>query len=142
VARALRLDFAGATWHLHNRGNNRQDIFLCDRDRLQFLDFLAETVRRYKWILHEYELMTNHYHLVIDTPEPTVSRGDEVLPEQSLRNRFTEVRRSSESGFSKQRTVCENAPRIPRLRAVVVWIGRRHECHLSEVAKFRRREPD
>jgi hypothetical protein len=50
VARALRLDFAGATWHLHNRGNNRQDIFLCDRDRLQFLDFLAETIRRYKWI--------------------------------------------------------------------------------------------
>jgi hypothetical protein len=75
VARALRLDFAGATWHLHNRGNNRQDIFLCDRDRLQFLDFLAETIRRYKWVLHEYELMTNHYHLVIDTPEPTVSRG-------------------------------------------------------------------
>jgi len=59
VARALRLDFAGATWHLYNRGNNRQDIFLCDRDRLQFLDFLAETIRRYKWILHEYELMTN-----------------------------------------------------------------------------------
>ena len=59
MARALRLDFAGATWHLYNRGNNRQDIFLCDRDRLQFLDFLAETIRRYKWILHEYELMTN-----------------------------------------------------------------------------------
>jgi putative transposase len=79
VARALRLDSPGDTWHLFSRGNNHQDIFLCDADRLRFLALLADAVARYKWIVHEYELMTNHYHLVLDTPEPTLSRGMQWL---------------------------------------------------------------
>jgi REP element-mobilizing transposase RayT len=58
-----------------SRGNNRGDIFLADEDRLMFLALLREGVRRFRWILHEFVLMTNHYHLVLETPERTLSRG-------------------------------------------------------------------
>jgi REP element-mobilizing transposase RayT len=43
------------------------------------LELLGEAVERYNWVVHEYELMTNHDHLVIDTPEPTLSRGMQWL---------------------------------------------------------------
>ena len=58
-----------------SRGNNRGDVFLADDDRLVFLALLAESVRRYRWIIHEFVLMTNHYHLVLEMPEMTLSRG-------------------------------------------------------------------
>jgi REP element-mobilizing transposase RayT len=75
MARPLRIEFSGAVWHVHNRGNNRGDIYLSDEDRVSFLDLLAEAVRRFHWVVIQYTLMTNHYHLLIETPEPTLSRG-------------------------------------------------------------------
>ena len=79
MSRALRLDFAGATWHVFSRGNNHESIFLDDVDRLRFLELLGDAVERFKWIVYEYELMTNHYHFALDTPEPTLSRGMQWL---------------------------------------------------------------
>ena len=75
MARPLRLEHPGAVWHITSRGNNRGDIFLSDGDRLTFLALLAEAVRRFGWIIHAYVLMTNHFHLVMETPEMTLSRG-------------------------------------------------------------------
>ena len=75
MARSLRLEHPGAVWHVTSRGNNRGDIYLGDEDHLMFLDIFAEAVRRFRWIIHAYTLMTNHFHLVIETPEPTLSRG-------------------------------------------------------------------
>ena len=50
-------------------------MFLTDADRLTFLALLAETVKRFHWLVHVYTLMTTHFHIVIETPEPTLSRG-------------------------------------------------------------------
>ena len=75
MARPLRLEHPGAVWHITSRGNNRGDIYLGDEDHLMFLGILAEAVRRFRWIVHAYTLMTNHFHLVLETPEPTLSRG-------------------------------------------------------------------
>ncbi len=75
MARPLRLEHAGATWHIHNRGVEQRDVFRCDEDRLAFLALLAEAVRRFRWVIHQYCLMTNHFHIIIETPEPTLSRG-------------------------------------------------------------------
>ena len=75
MARPLRLEHPGAVWHITSRGNNRGDIYLGEDDRLMFLSILAESVRRFRWIVHSFTLMTNHFHLVIETPEPTLSRG-------------------------------------------------------------------
>ena len=77
MARPLRLEFAGALYHVTARGNERHAIFLGDleTDRRRFLDTLAEIVARFGWICHAYCLMTNHYHLVIETPAGNLSQG-------------------------------------------------------------------
>lgn len=75
MARPLRLDHAGAVWHLTSRGNERREIFREDEDRERFLRILAGVVKRFRWRVHAYVLMGNHYHLLLDTPEPTLSRG-------------------------------------------------------------------
>src|SRR5438552_17293837 len=79
MARPLRLDFADATHHITSRGNERKDIFRNDRDREKFLEYLAETVRRYGWLITAWVLMSNHFHLVLETPSPTLSAGMQWL---------------------------------------------------------------
>jgi REP element-mobilizing transposase RayT len=75
MARPLRIEFPGALYHVTSRGNARQPIFLDDRDRLFFLDRLGEVVRTHRWRCHSYCLMPNHYHVLMETPEPNLSRG-------------------------------------------------------------------
>jgi putative transposase len=79
MARAMRIEYPGAVYHVTSRGNNRSDIFLNDNDRLRFLEFLGEVAQRFGWIVTAYTLMTNHFHLVIETPTPTLSRGMQWL---------------------------------------------------------------
>jgi REP-associated tyrosine transposase len=75
VPRQPRLRVPGGVYHVTSRGNRRQVIFLDDRDRRYFLKLLAEVVQRYGWRCHAFCLMDNHYHLVIETPEPNISEG-------------------------------------------------------------------
>jgi REP element-mobilizing transposase RayT len=75
MARPLRLDHAGAVWHVTSRGNERREIFRDDEDRHLFLSTLSRIVELDRWKLHAYVLMTNHYHLLVETPEPTLSKG-------------------------------------------------------------------
>ncbi|MFB1490926.1 MULTISPECIES: transposase [unclassified Thiocapsa] len=77
MARPLRLEFPGALYHVTSRGNERRPIFLgdADTDRGTFLDTLSQTVERFNWICHAYCLMTNHYHLVVETPDGNLSKG-------------------------------------------------------------------
>jgi REP element-mobilizing transposase RayT len=75
MARPLRLEYPGAVYHVTSRGNARQNIVLDDRDRALFLDRLAHVIDRFGWRCHAYCLMDNHYHLVIETPQPNLSRG-------------------------------------------------------------------
>ena len=71
----MRIEFAGALYHITSRGDRREAIFEDDADRRAFLTVLAEVVERYNWICHAFCLMTNHYHLVIETVEGNLSRG-------------------------------------------------------------------
>ena len=75
MVRSLRLEFPGAIYHITSRGNAREDIFLDEADRKIFLSIIADTVTRYNWILHAYCLMGNHYHLMLETPDPNLSLG-------------------------------------------------------------------
>lgn len=75
MARPLRLEFPGALYHLTARGNARAPIYQDDHDRREFLDLLGSVCDRWNWRVHAYCLMGNHYHLVVETPEPTLSRG-------------------------------------------------------------------
>ena len=75
MSRPLRIEFAGALYHVTSRGNGRKPIFRNDQDRLSFLEVLYKVNRRYHWLCHAYCLMSNHYHLIIETPEGNLSRG-------------------------------------------------------------------
>lgn len=75
MARPLRIEFPNAVYHVTSRGNGRQKVFLNDDDRATFLATLAWVVERFGWICHAYCLMGNHYHLLIETPTPNLSRG-------------------------------------------------------------------
>ncbi len=74
MARPLRIEFGGAFYHVTARGNERKDIFKGKRDYEQFLSYLRETVQRYGAVIHVYCLMSNHYHLLIETPYGNLSR--------------------------------------------------------------------
>ncbi|MGA6827320.1 transposase [Nitrospira sp. NS4] len=75
MTRPLRLEYPGAVYHVTGRGNARQAIVAEDRYRTQFLTLLAHVIDRYGWLCHAYCLMDNHYHLLIETPQPTLSLG-------------------------------------------------------------------
>jgi len=79
MARPLRLEFEGALYHITSRGNARESIFLDNGDRARFLEILGDVVDRFGWICHAYCLMTNHYHLLIETPDADLSRGMHLL---------------------------------------------------------------
>lgn len=71
----LRLEFAGALYHLTSRGNRREPIFESDDDRRGFLSVLDDVCETFNWICHAYCLMGNHYHLLIETPDGNLSNG-------------------------------------------------------------------
>jgi REP element-mobilizing transposase RayT len=75
MARPLRLEFEGALYHVISRGNARQMIFQADSDYQQFLKILGVVVERYAWLVHAYCLLGNHYHLLVETPQPNLSAG-------------------------------------------------------------------
>lgn len=79
MARPLRLEHENAVWHLTARGNEQRNIFRDDVDRDRFLLLLSQTVIRFGWRLFAWVLMSNHYHMVVQTPQPNLSRGMQWL---------------------------------------------------------------
>ncbi|MCB2217809.1 REP-associated tyrosine transposase [Desulfofustis glycolicus] len=74
MARPLRIEYPGAFYHVTSRGNERKDIFKSVRDREKFLSFLESAVTRYGAVIHAYCLMSNHYHLLVETPQGNLSQ--------------------------------------------------------------------
>ena len=75
MARPLRIEYAGAFYHVIHRGNAGEAIFRTKRDREKFLENVAKAVERFGIKVHTYCLMTNHYHFLVETPEPNLSRA-------------------------------------------------------------------
>jgi REP element-mobilizing transposase RayT len=75
MARPIRIEFAGAVYHVMARGNERRAIFFDDQDRRRFLETVAEMVEQFGVRLHAYCLMPNHYHLVVETPRGNLSQA-------------------------------------------------------------------
>ena len=75
MARPLRLEFAGALYHVTSRGNRQEAIYETDADREKFLSVFADACKTYNWLCHAYCLMDNHYHLLIETPDGNLSKG-------------------------------------------------------------------
>ncbi len=75
MARKLRVEYAGAIYHVMNRGDRRELIFMDDADRQRFVDTLGEACAKTGWQVHAYVLMPNHFHVVIETPQPNLVAG-------------------------------------------------------------------
>jgi putative transposase len=75
MARPLRLEAPGALWHVTSRGNERRAIVRDDADRERLLAIVADVVETTAWRLYAYVLLDNHYHLLLETPEPNLSAG-------------------------------------------------------------------
>ena len=75
MGRPLRLEFSGALYHVTSRGNRKEEIYESDDDRVLFLDIFSEVCKSYSWICYSFCLMTNHYHILIETPDGNLSQG-------------------------------------------------------------------
>ncbi len=75
MARKLRVEYAGACYHVLNRGNYRRDLFTGKGAAEAFERTLFEAAERFGWRLHAFVIMSNHYHLALETPEPNLSEG-------------------------------------------------------------------
>ena len=75
MPRKLRIEYEGAMYNVMSCGNRRQDIFLDDIDRHDFLKTLAEACQKTGWQVHAYCLMSNHYHVVLETPNANLAAG-------------------------------------------------------------------
>ncbi|MFT6769913.1 transposase [Congregibacter sp.] len=73
--RPLRIEYAGALYHITLRGNERRAIYRRGEDRIRFLKNLFSVCDRYEWLCHAYCLMGNYYHLLIETQAPNLSQG-------------------------------------------------------------------
>ena len=74
MARPLRIEYENAVYHVTARGNERKRIYFCDADYRKFLQYTEEAKKKYAILLHSYVLMSNHYHLIIETPGANLSR--------------------------------------------------------------------
>ena len=72
MPRQLRIEYPGAIYHVMDRGDRREDIFVDDVDWQDLLKTLAEACQKTGWQIHAYCLMRNHSHLVLETPQPNL----------------------------------------------------------------------
>ena len=75
MARKLRLQFEGAIYHLMNRGDHQEPIFRGVKDRELFVKTLGEACAKTDWQVHAWCLMSNHFHLVVETPKANLVEG-------------------------------------------------------------------
>lgn len=90
MARKLRLEFAGAKYHIISRGNYRKDIFT-GQSAEAFEKVLFEVCEKCGWKLHAYVIMSNHYHLALETPEANLVDGMKWM-QGTFGNRFNAYR--------------------------------------------------
>ena len=73
TTRPLRLEFAGALYHVTARGDQREPIFEDDDDRRSFVEILGALIEDFHWAAHAYCLMGNHNHLLEETPNANLA---------------------------------------------------------------------
>lgn len=75
MARSLRIEKENGVYHIINRGNYRQDLFINESSHLSFENCLLEACEKCEWVLEGFCVMTNHFHLVVRTPKGNLIYG-------------------------------------------------------------------
>ncbi len=91
MPRKLRLQYPGAIYHASNRGDRREAIFRDEADRERFLSTLAEACAKTEWQVHAYCLMSNHFHLVLETPQANLVAGTQPVNSEQRMNPWVDT---------------------------------------------------
>jgi len=100
MARKTRVEFEGAVDHVMDRGGRREAIFKNDADRRRFLETLGEACVRTGWRVQALVLMSNHDHLMIETPQANLVAGDALVPDD-MDNASPQAARAQRTSFSR-----------------------------------------
>jgi putative transposase len=125
MARPLRLEYPGALYHLMSRGDRREPIFRGDEDRWLFLDNLATVCEKTSWQIHAYCLMTNHFHLVAETPSANLAAGMKwLLGTYTMRfNRCHQLSGHLFGGRYRSQVIDESKPQYLRIAVDYVHLN-------------------
>jgi putative transposase len=139
MARRLRYEEKGGLYHVINRGNYRLPVFGTEGAAFAFEQALGEAIKLHGWRLHAYVLMSNHFHLALETPIPNLGEGMHWL-QSTFSTRFNRLRRENGHVFQgRYKSIAiENAA---ALSAVVDYIHlnpvRAHILDVEQLAGFR-----
>jgi REP element-mobilizing transposase RayT len=146
-----RIEISGAATYVISRSNYRQEFFLSENTGTAFERTILETVDRCIWKLHAYVIMSHHYHLVIETPEPNLVKGIKCLQRTFATwfNRLRNVRRYVFEGRTESILIGEGRGRLGlvdyiHLRPVRVGLGKvksRKGCERSNFPKYFKKSP-
>jgi REP element-mobilizing transposase RayT len=125
MARKLRLEYAGACYHVLNRGNYRKNLFTGRGARESFQKCLDEAATRFGWKLHAFVIMANHFHLAVATPEPNLSEGMKWL-QGTWATRFNRFRAEAGRPFQGRYKALHVEPGHPLAQVA-------HYIHLNPV---------
>ncbi len=74
MARAIRIEYENTLYHVTSRGNKHKKVFFSKSDYEKFKAYLKDGRDKYDYLLQGYVLMTNHFHLLIETPNANLSK--------------------------------------------------------------------
>jgi len=151
MPRKQRIEYAGACYHIISRGNYRKDLFADPNTAGAFEKTIFETVERCGWKLYAHVIMSNHYHLAIETPEPNLVVGMKWL-QGTFATRFNRFKRETGHVFQgryKALVVEESRPllglidyiHLNPVRAGICQIERLKSFDLSSYPKYWKKIP-
>ena len=150
MARKVRIEWAGACYHVINRGNYRRDLFASKGATQSFQTCLFEAAERFGWRLHAFVVMRNHFHLAVETVEPNLSDGMQWL-QGTWAVRFNRLRREVGRPFQGRFKALHVEPghalaqvahsiHLNPLRAKIVTVARLADYPSSSLALFGSRQ--
>jgi len=138
MPRKERIEYPGAIYHVISRGNYRKDLFTAETTGAAFERTIFEVVERCGWKLHAYVIMSNHYHLAVETPEPNLVDGMRWL-QSTFATRFNRLRNERGHVFQgryKSILINEDRPLIGLINYIHLNPVRAKLCTVDELKDY------
>tara|TARA_B100000614_G_C14483323_1_gene467602 strand:+ start:205 stop:1119 length:915 start_codon:yes stop_codon:yes gene_type:complete len=140
MPRKQRIEYPGAIYHIISRGNYRKDLFTHEKTAEAFERTIFEAAERCGWKLYAYVIMSNHYHLAIETPEPNMVEGMRWLQSTFATrfNRFRNERGHVFQGRYKALLINEDRPLLGLINYIHLNPARAKLCTVDKLKGYPR----